>query len=71
MRPAVGTPVSLPASPAVWPRLPGEGILDYLLRLDAAYRQRCALRELDDRLLEDIGVTRADIEAEAAGPLRW
>lgn len=32
------------------------------------HRQRRSLLRLDDRLLEDIGVSRADAEAEAAKP---
>lgn len=31
-------------------------------------RQRRALRTLDDRMLKDIGISRADVEAEAAKP---
>ena len=33
-------------------------------------RQRCALASLDDRMLRDIGLGRADIEKEADKP-RW
>ena len=43
-------------------------ILDVAIAwLDRA-RQRRQLAELDDRLLRDIGVSRGDIEAEAAKP---
>jgi uncharacterized protein YjiS (DUF1127 family) len=31
-------------------------------------RQRLALRELDDRLLRDFGITRAAVRGEAAKP---
>ncbi|MDF1585751.1 DUF1127 domain-containing protein [Rhodospirillales bacterium YIM 152171] len=31
-------------------------------------RQRRALRELDDRLLKDIGLSRGDVWAEASKP---
>jgi uncharacterized protein YjiS (DUF1127 family) len=34
-------------------------------------RQRHALRALDDRLLKDIGVSRAEAERIAAEPFRW
>ena len=37
-----------------------------LPRLFAVWRQRRALEALDDRALEDIGVTRAEAETEAA-----
>ena len=47
------------------------GILDRLVALDAVYRQRRTLVSLDDRMLQDIGVTRADAEAEAKRPLVW
>ncbi len=39
-----------------------------LLNMVSLFRQRTALRELDDHLLEDIGVTRAEAEKEAARP---
>jgi len=35
-----------------------------LTRAQALHRQRCALAALDDRLLADIGLTRAQAEAE-------
>lgn len=34
-------------------------------------RQRQALQSLDDRLLKDIGVGRAEAERIAAEPFRW
>lgn len=54
-----------------WPRMSVRGILDRLVALDALYRQRRTLVSLDDRMLRDIGVTRADAEAEAKRPLVW
>jgi uncharacterized protein YjiS (DUF1127 family) len=39
--------------------------LDALLRLDAAARDRRRLLELDERMLKDIGLSRADVEREA------
>ena len=41
----------------------------WLQRLVSLPRQRRALARLDARLLKDIGVTRAQTEAEAARPL--
>ena len=52
-----------------WPRPSMRGILDRLVAYDALYRQRRALESLDDRMLRDIGVTRADVEAEAKRPM--
>lgn len=37
-------------------------------RLSELYRQRRALSHLDDRLLDDIAVTRRQADAEAAKP---
>lgn len=37
--------------------------------LPALHRQRRALAALDDRLLADIGVTRAQVEAELDAPI--
>lgn len=39
-----------------------------LLDLDALFRQRRQLRQLDDHRLSDIGLTRAEAEAEARRP---
>jgi uncharacterized protein YjiS (DUF1127 family) len=39
-----------------------------LLRWHELARQRRTLRTLDDRMLKDIGVTRADAEREASRP---
>lgn len=35
----------------------------------AVYRQRRALARLDDRALDDIGLTRAEAEAESRRPI--
>lgn len=43
-------------------------LLDTLLDWQERASQRHALRQLDDRMLKDIGLTRADTEAEAAKP---
>ncbi len=40
-------------------------LLTGLIRLAGVRRQRRALKALDDRALEDIGVTRTEAEAEA------
>ena len=42
--------------------------VDMLLLFQERARQRRALVELDDRLLRDIGVSRADAEREANKP---
>ncbi|PZQ52279.1 MAG: hypothetical protein DI556_01050 [Rhodovulum sulfidophilum] len=58
------------AARQTWPRLSVRGILDRLIALDALYRQRRTLESLDDRMLRDIGVTRADVDAEIKRPLQ-
>jgi uncharacterized protein YjiS (DUF1127 family) len=52
-------------------RLSVAGFLQRLLAGDAAYRNRARLLRLDDHLLRDIGVTRADIAEELRRPLDW
>jgi uncharacterized protein YjiS (DUF1127 family) len=42
--------------------------VEYLAHLQARSRDRNALQKLDDHMLKDIGVTRADIEQELAKP---
>ncbi|MFQ5994460.1 MAG: DUF1127 domain-containing protein [Acidiferrobacterales bacterium] len=42
--------------------------LDTLLKWQERARQRHALRELDDHLLKDVGISRADVEREAGKP---
>ena len=51
-----------PASLARWVTFAIERVLTML----EIYRQRRALLALDDRLLSDIGISRADAEGEAA-----
>ncbi len=40
-------------------------ILDFFYRWDGAYREILKLREMDERLLEDIGLTRQEAQREA------
>ena len=51
------------------PRLTVRGMLDRLASLDARYRNRMDLKALDDRMLRDVGLTRADAAAELRRPL--
>ena len=46
------------------PRLSLRGVLDFLVEADARHRARMQLGHLDDHLLRDIGVTRADRDEE-------
>jgi uncharacterized protein YjiS (DUF1127 family) len=46
------------------PRWSVRGVLDFLAAADARHRANLHLRELDDHILRDIGVTRADVAAE-------
>ncbi|MFV0512172.1 MAG: DUF1127 domain-containing protein [Jhaorihella sp.] len=59
------TPITARRSPrpALFPLWSG------LKTLHAVWRQRQSLRNLDDRALADIGVTRAEAMAEATRPL--
>ncbi len=54
------------------PRLPVErapnGLLAILLEWDGRWRMRRSLERLDDHLLRDIGLTRAEALDEAARP---
>lgn len=52
-----------------WPRLSVRGVIARILQADALYRERQALSNLDDRLLDDIGVNRADVAKEMRRPL--
>jgi uncharacterized protein YjiS (DUF1127 family) len=45
-----------------------QGLVVTLLANEERRRQRRALRALDDRLLKDIGLTRADVERECGRP---
>lgn len=49
-------------------RWSGSRFVDMLLLFHERARQRQALMALDDRLLKDIGVSRADAEREANKP---
>ena len=51
------------------PRLAVRGVLDRIAAADARYRDRANLRRLDDRMLRDMGVTRADVETELRRPI--
>jgi uncharacterized protein YjiS (DUF1127 family) len=73
-------PITVPAvrfvateRPAIPWRALLHGALARALRFAERRRQRLALLELDDRLLADIGVSRADALAEARKPfwLYW
>lgn len=59
----------LPAFP--WPSLAAFAPQRALARLaayDALWRERVTMRSLDDHILRDIGVSRADIDAALSRP---
>ena len=69
-------PITIPPirfAPAEWPAIPWRAFLraawTRALQFAEHRRQRLALLELDDRLLADIGVSRADALIEARRPI--
>jgi uncharacterized protein YjiS (DUF1127 family) len=56
---------------AARPRLSVRGMVHRLAAYDARRRERHHLAELDDRMLRDVGLTRADVFAELRRPLPW
>lgn len=56
---------------ASWPRLSARGLLERFASADAFYRQRQALASLDERMLQDIGVARAEVDAELRRPFGY
>ena len=52
----------------VTPARPSPSLIARLGRMLAVKRQRTQLRDLDDRMLDDIGVSRAEAQAEARLP---
>ena len=59
-RMAIARPAIVVPSPFGWTRLTG--------RMHARWQQRQDLRDLDDRLLRDIGITRRQAEREGSKP---
>ena len=51
------------------PRRLGRSLVLGFLALEERRRQRAALMALDDRLLKDIGLSRADVERECGRPI--
>jgi uncharacterized protein YjiS (DUF1127 family) len=55
------------ARPQLWLR----GMLDRFAAADARYRDRANLARLDTRLIRDMGVTCADVDAELRRGSIW
>jgi uncharacterized protein YjiS (DUF1127 family) len=53
------------------PHLSLRSLLDRLAAADARYRDRSNIAELDARLIRDIGVTPADVDAELRRGSIW
>ncbi|CUH69065.1 hypothetical protein TL5118_03024 [Thalassovita autumnalis] len=56
-------------SAACLPAAARKSVLSRLMDLNALYRQRRALKSLDSAALSDMGLSRAEAEAEAARPV--
>ncbi|MEC7965929.1 MAG: DUF1127 domain-containing protein [Pseudomonadota bacterium] len=56
-------------SAACLPAATRKSVLSRLMDLNALYRQRRALKSLDSAALSDMGLSRAEAEAEAARPV--
>jgi uncharacterized protein YjiS (DUF1127 family) len=53
---------------ATVPARPAAGVLGTLRAWTERWRHRARLLELDDRMLRDVGLSRADVELEASKP---
>ncbi len=62
------TTLALQSARTFQPRPTVGGVLGLLAAADARHRARLQLRQLDDRMLRDIGITRADVAAELRRP---
>lgn len=51
------------------PRLSVRGLVKAIIEIDARYRARVHLTELDDHMLRDIGLNRGDVAKELRRPL--
>jgi uncharacterized protein YjiS (DUF1127 family) len=64
-----------PEAAAVRPRRGAAGffarLVAAIVEVDRIQRERHYLAEMDERLLRDIGITRADVEAEMRRPVDW
>jgi len=50
------------------PKSRSESLFAFAAKAAAIHRQRAALKRLDDTALADLGLTRAEADAEAARP---
>jgi uncharacterized protein YjiS (DUF1127 family) len=50
------------------PRPSWRGLLGRLVALDALFRERCALQEMDARMLRDIGLSRREVAETLSRP---
>jgi uncharacterized protein YjiS (DUF1127 family) len=64
-------PTDLPVAATRQERRPFEGVVgfaEYVFHILSRRQQRRDLRELDDRQLHDVGITRAQVERESRKP---
>ncbi|MBM9594325.1 DUF1127 domain-containing protein [Roseitranquillus sediminis] len=46
----------------ILPALPNIRFAEFVMSIEAAWRERRAMREIDDAALRDMGLTRSDVE---------
>jgi uncharacterized protein YjiS (DUF1127 family) len=50
------------------PRISFRSLIEALVQADARHRRGLHLRQLDDRMLRDMGISRADVDREIRRP---
>jgi uncharacterized protein YjiS (DUF1127 family) len=69
METTMSTTTALRSAHTPRPRLPARGLLGFLAAVNDRARVRHQLTTMDDHILRDIGVTRADVLGEVRKPL--
>jgi uncharacterized protein YjiS (DUF1127 family) len=69
METTMSTTTALRSARTTRPRLTARGLLGFLAAVNDRARVRHQLTTMDDHILRDIGVTRADVLGEVRKPL--